>query len=142
MEKKAFIFSILTAIIWGLAPAFEKIGLRGKLDPYVGVVLRTLPIAFLGVAGLLALGKVRALETVDTKSVICVMIGGFLAGFLGQITFYHALKTGEASMVVPLAAIYPLFALFISVLFLGEAFTWYKLAGIMRIIAGIALLRL
>ncbi len=142
MEKKAFIFSILTAIIWGLAPAFEKIGLRGKLDPYVGVVLRTLPIAFLGVAGLVALGKTRALEMVDAKSVIYVMIGGFLAGFLGQITFYHALKSGEASMVVPLAAIYPLFALFVSVLFLGEAFTWYKLAGIVLIIAGITLLRL
>ncbi len=142
MEKKAFIFSILTAIIWGLAPAFEKIGLRGKLDPYVGVVLRTLPIAFLGVAGLVALGKTRALEMVDAKSVIYVMIGGFLAGFLGQITFYHALKSGEASMVVPLAAIYPLFALFVSVLFLGEAFTWYKLAGILLIIAGITLLRL
>ncbi len=142
MEKKAFILSILTAIIWGLAPAFEKMGLRGRLDPYVGVVLRTIPIVFVGIAGLIALGKIRALETLDVRSVIYVMIGGLLAGFLGQITFYHALKTGEASMVVPLAAVYPLFALFVSVLFLGEAFTWYKLVGIVLIVAGIALLRL
>ena len=142
MEKKALIFSLLTALIWGLAPAFEKMGLKGRLDPYIGVVLRTLPIAFIGVVGLVALGKTKGLGTIEPRSAIYVMIGGFLAGFLGQITFYHALKSGEASMVVPLAAIYPMFALFIAVLFLGESFTWYKLAGILFIITGIALLRL
>ncbi|MBI5599286.1 MAG: EamA family transporter [Deltaproteobacteria bacterium] len=141
MNKKAFLFSILTALIWGLAPAFEKIGLRGRIDPYAGVVIRTIPIAIIGIAGLLLTGKLSEIASADFKSVAFVIIGGLLAGFIGQIAFYSALKAGEASVVVPLAATYPLVALLVSIIFLGEAFTWQKLAGIGMIVAGVAFLR-
>jgi len=141
MEKKAFLFAILTSVIWGFAPAFEKMGLRGRIDPYVGVVIRTIPIAVIGAAGLFFMGRVKEIAAADSKSILFVIAGGFLAGFLGQVAFYTALKSGEASTVVPVAATYPLVALIISILFLGEAFTWQKLAGIGMIVLGVMLLR-
>jgi transporter family protein len=139
--NKAFFFAMLTSLIWGLAPAFEKIGLGGRIDPYLGVVIRTIPIALVGLFGLALMGRLDTMAQVDIKSALFVMTGGFLAGFLGQVAFYSALKSGEASIVVPLAATYPLVALVISVIFLGEAFTWQKLAGISLIVGGVVLLK-
>jgi transporter family protein len=141
MNTKAFFFAMLTAFIWGLAPAFEKIGLGGRIDPYLGVVIRTIPIALIGLAGLALMGRLDSMARVDLKSALFVIAGGFLAGFLGQVTFYSALKTGEASIVVPIAATYPLVALLVSITFLGEAFTLQKLAGISLIVGGVVLLK-
>lgn len=139
--SKPFLFALLSSIIWGIAPVLEKIGLSGKLDPYTGVVLRSVPIIIAGVVGLFILGKTEGLMEVDLKSAAFVMAGGLLAGFLGQITYYTALKSGEASIVVPVAATFPLVALIVSVFFLGEAVTWQKAGGISMVVIGVILLR-
>lgn len=132
---------MITAFIWGLAPVFEKIGINGRIDPYVGVVIRTIPIAIAGVLGLMVMGKTNLVASVDLRSAVFVSIGGLIAGFAGQIAFYSALKHGEASLVVPVAATYPLVALLVSVLFLGEQLTLMKLAGIGLVVGGVMLLK-
>ena len=142
MMDKSFVFALLTALIWGLAPAFEKIGLRGAtIDPVLGVFIRTMPIAVIAVLGVLFMGRLGEVAAVDIKSALFVAAGGLLAGLFGQLAFYSALKAGEASVVVPVAATYPLVALFISVIFLGEAFTVQKLAGIALVVGGVMLLK-
>lgn len=141
MKNNAFFLAILSALIWGMAPVFEKVGLNSKIDPYLGVVVRTLPIAFIGLTGLIFMGRIDSLFQVDMKSAAFVIIGGLIAGFIGQIVFYTALKSGEASVVVPVAATYPLVALVISILFLGEAVTWQKVTGIGLVVAGVVMLK-
>lgn len=141
MKNNAFFLAVLSALIWGMAPIFEKVGLNSKIDPYLGVVVRTLPIAFIGLTGLIFMGRIDSLFQVDTKSAVFVIIGGLIAGFIGQIVFYTALKSGEASVVVPVAATYPLVALVISILFLGEAVTWQKVTGIGLVVAGVVMLK-
>lgn len=141
MKNNAFFLAVLSALIWGMAPIFEKVGLNSKIDPYLGVVVRTLPIAFIGLTGLILMGRIDSLFQVDTKSAVFVIIGGLIAGFIGQIVFYTALKSGEASVVVPVAATYPLVALVVSILFLGEAITWQKVTGIGLVVAGVVMLK-
>lgn len=141
MNGKAYLLAILTAFIWGLAPVFEKIGLSGKIEPYVAVVVRTIPIVIVSFLGLFFMGRIGSLSQLATKDVIFVAIGGLLAGFLGQITIYSALKTGEASVVVPIAATYPLVAMTVAVLFLGEPITWQKVAGVVLVVCGVLLLK-
>ncbi|HBG45815.1 MAG TPA: hypothetical protein DDW94_02390 [Deltaproteobacteria bacterium] len=138
---KSFAFAILTAVIWGIAPAFEKIGLKGPIDPVLGVLIRTVPIMVIALLGVFFMGRLGDVATVDVKSALFVAAGGLLAGLLGQLAFYSALKAGDASVVVPVAATYPLVALLISVVFLGEAFTIQKLAGIALVVGGVALLK-
>ncbi|MBI5643364.1 MAG: EamA family transporter [Deltaproteobacteria bacterium] len=139
--NKSFIFAALTSLIWGFAPAFEKLGLDSKIDPYLGVVIRSIPIAIIAFLGLMFMGRAGSITTVDLKSALLVAAGGLIAGLLGQFAFYSALKSGEASVVVPVAATYPLVALLVSVIFLGEAFTWQKLAGIGLVVGGVMLLK-
>ncbi len=139
--NRTFIFAILTALIWGMAPAFEKVGLSGRIDPYVGVVVRTVPIIVFGLIGLVLFGKLDFLSQLDTRTVVYLSIGGLIAGFFGQLSLYTALKSGEASVVIPISATYPLVTLLIAVLFLGESLTLSKFMGILLVVIGIILLR-
>ncbi|MBE9531376.1 MAG: EamA family transporter [Proteobacteria bacterium] len=141
MQSTAFIFAIITALLWGIAPVFEKIGISGGIAPYLGVVIRSISVAFIGLAGLLLMGRSVELSSVDLRSAAFLVVGGLFAGFFGEYTYYSALKTGEASLVVPVAAAYPLVTLIISVLIFHEAFTLSKAAGILMVIGGVILLR-
>lgn len=139
--NKSFIFAVLASLIWGFAPALEKVGLNGRIDPFTGVVIRTIPIAVIATLALVLMGRLDSITTVDLRSALFVAAGGIVAGLMGQLAFYAALKGGEASIVVPVAATYPLVALIVSVIFLGEAVTVQKLAGIGLVVGGVALLR-
>ncbi len=137
---KGLLFAIITAILWGMAPMFEKAGIA-KLDPFTAITLRSCVIATLLVILFLTLGKASHLPKIDLRSVILVVIGGICAGLLGQWTYFKALKLWEASKVVPVAATYPLFAMVFSIVLLGESFTWVKAAGTLLVVTGIFLLR-
>ncbi len=139
--NKPFFFAVLASLIWGFAPALEKVGLNGRIVPYLGVVIRTIPIAVIALIGLTFMGRLGAIASVDIKSALFVAAGGLVAGLIGQVVFYSALKSGEASVVVPVAATYPLVALLVSVIFLGEAFTIQKILGISLVVGGVILLK-
>jgi len=77
----------------------------------------------------------------DPKSMLFLFAGGILASILGQIFFYNALKQGEISKMVPIAATYPLVSFLLGLLFFGESFTILKGLGIGFVILGVFLLR-
>ena len=70
-----------------------------------------------------------------------LVLGGLVASIIGQIFFYHALKEGEASLVVPLGASYPLISFILGVLFLKESVTVTKGLGLLSIMIGVFLLK-
>jgi len=137
----AFIWAILAAIIWGIVPLLEKLGLA-KAEPLAGLFYRCFGVLI----GLLLLGlfilKPQEIKSVDSRSIIFLMLGGFLASFLAQICFYHGLKIGEVSRVVPVSGSYPLVAFLLGVLFLGEPINLIKAVGVLLIIAGIWALKI
>ncbi len=136
----AFLWAIVTACIWGVVPIFEKAGLV-KTEPFTALFFRCLGV----LAGLLILAlfavKPAEIKAVDTKSMVLLIASGFLASFVAQITFYHGLKMGDVSLVVPVSGCYPLIAFFLSLFILGEALTTGKLVGVVMIICGVWLLR-
>ncbi len=137
----AFFFALITALLWGIAPVLEKAGLKGNIDPLFAVVIRSLTISFVGLLAMLMLNRVPQFSQISAKNIILILLGGLIAGFVAQWTYYHALKLGQASTVVPVAAIYPLVALFLSVIFLGESITWLRLVGVALVVVGVILIR-
>ncbi len=138
---KVYYFALLTALVWGIAPILEKLGLS-KIQPLSALLIRSLGIA-IG-ALLLIIFRSQTLKgalAADGRTFVYLLLGGILASFLGQIFFYHALKSGQISQVVPLAACYPLVAFFIAVLFLHEQVTIQKAIGIICVISGVLLLK-
>ncbi|MFH1621564.1 MAG: EamA family transporter [Candidatus Omnitrophota bacterium] len=142
MSREAFFWAILSAIVWGIVPILEKIGLN-KVHPDTGLFLRCFGV-ILG-AIILITFKFSSLKlelaAVSTKTVLFLVSGGFLASFIAQMFFYRALKLGEASVVVPVAAIYPLIAFILALIFLGEKFTLTKLFGLIFVLLGVMLLK-
>ena len=138
---KSYYFAILAAIVWGIAPIAEKIGLK-NIEPLSGVLVRSSGIV-LGAAVLAILNSDLAKTALkaDPKTVLFLFLGGILASILGQIFLYNALKHGEVSKMVPIAATYPLVSFLLGLLFFGETFTILKGLGIGFVILGVFLLR-
>lgn len=132
----AFGWAILAAFIWGIVPLLEKAGLA-KVSPLPGLFYRCLGV----VAGMLILGifmvKPQEIKSVDARSAIFLMVGGFLASFVAQICFYSGLKIGEVSKMVPISGSYPLIAFILGIIVFGESFAPIKMLGAVLIILGI-----
>jgi transporter family protein len=131
---------IITALLWGATPIIEKIGLA-RVDPLIGVTIRSAIVT----AGLLILtfllGKGRALVELDGKSVLIFGASGIMAGLLGMWTYYMALKMEATSKIVPIAACYPLVTTLLSVLILKEGITLPRVIGTALIVSGIWLVK-
>jgi transporter family protein len=138
---KPFYFAILAAIVWGVAPIVEKAGLA-RIEPIAGVMLRSLGV-MIGAIVLAAFNTnlLRSAFRADQKTIILLFIGGIIASILGQIFFYNALRHGEVSKMVPIAATYPLVSFLLGLVFFGESFTVAKGLGIGFVILGVFLLR-
>jgi bacterial/archaeal transporter family protein len=136
-----FTWALLTAITWGFVPVIEKLGLV-KLNPMVGLFYRCLGVIFGIVFLLLLKGQEIRSSFAQLHGGMALLIGGgFLASVVGQIFFYNALKAGEASKVVPLAAAYPLVSFILGVLFLSEKVSAAKITGLFLIVLGIFFLK-
>jgi transporter family protein len=131
---------IITALLWGATPIIEKIGLA-KVDPLIGVTVRSAIVT----AGLLVLtfilGKGKALIELDGKSIFIFGASGVMAGLLGMWTYYVALKMEATSKIVPIAACYPLVTALLSVLILKEGVTLPRVVGTALIVSGIWLVK-
>jgi transporter family protein len=134
--KVVILLLIATALLWGTTPVIEKIGLT-KVDPLVGVTIRS-AIVTIGLFILtFLLGKGRALIASDGKSILIFGASGLMAGLLGMWTYYAVLKIGATSKIVPIAASYPLVTAFLSVLILKEEVTLSRVIGTALIVSGI-----
>ena len=140
MSYQAFFFALLTALLWGAATVLDKLALA-RLQPLVGVAVRSVAISLAACVALTATLRERAWQGIDARSWLFIILSGICSGLLGQWTYYKALKYAEASRVVPVVGGYPLVAFVLAVAVLGESITAQKLGGCVLVVAGIALLR-
>lgn len=130
----------ITALLWGTTPILEKMGLA-KVDPLVGVTIRSAIVT----AGLLILtfilGKGRELISLDGKSLLLFGASGMMAGLFGMWTYYAALKMEATSKIVPIAACYPLVTALLSALILHERLSLPRVVGTALIVSGIWLVK-
>ncbi len=138
--KVVILLLAITAILWGATPILEKMGLT-KVDPLVGVTIRSAIVT----VGLLILtfilGKGKSLMSLDGKSILLFGASGLMAGLLGMWTYYSALKMEATSKIVPIAACYPLVTALLSVLVLNEGLSLSRVVGTALIVAGIWLVK-
>ena len=136
-----FLWAVLAAMVWGVAPLIEKTGLRNT-PPMAGLFFRSVGVAI----GLALLGifvvKPQEIRSVEPRSALLLMTGGFVASIIGQTFFYNGLKVGEVSRMVPISGSYPFVAFILGVLIMGESVTLLKVAGALLIVLGVLLLKI
>ena len=134
-----FIFALLAAFLFGLAPVFGKLGLE-SIEPALALTIRSFVISGIMLGWLLLNRDVIPLTQVSTTTWIFIAAEGICAALIGQLFYYYALKGGQASVVVPIVATFPLFAFLLATVFLGDKVTLTKVGGLLFVVVGIILL--
>ncbi|MCC6957984.1 MAG: EamA family transporter [Anaerolineales bacterium] len=133
-------YALLTAMAWGIGGYFEKKGLHlGSLSPQMGITIRTaVALVILGIA---SYPQWKTLPQAGSKALLMMVIGGgVVAGALGMLCFYTALKGAPLSRVMPIAFTSPLFGALMGIMLGGEPLTWKTVAGMFLTVAGIVVL--
>lgn len=133
-------FAILTAMAWGIGGYFEKKGLHlGHLSPQMGITIRTF-IALI-VLSIASFPYWKTIPQAGPRALLYMVIGGgVVAGSMGMLCFYVAIKGAPLSRVMPIAFTSPLFGALMGIIFGGEPLTLKTLAGMILTISGIIML--
>ena len=130
--------ALAVAAIWGLSPIFEKMSLRDASTTVV-MTIRLIFISAVITVFAVATGKTPEMFQISGKTLSLILVSGVLGGVIGLFMFFSALKQGEASYVIPLAATAPLFTALYAWVLLGEKLTTMRIAGIVLITVGAAM---
>jgi len=139
---KPQLFALMTAICWGVGGYFEKKGLNlGNLSPTLGITIRT-AVAFVILAAA-SYPQWKTIPQAGSRALYYMVIGGgVVAGAVGMLCFYTALKGAPLNRVMPIAFTSPLFGALAGLVFGGDAFTWKMGLGMGMTVGGIILLTL
>jgi transporter family protein len=132
-------YALLTALLWGTAPVFEKLGLV-NISPLAGLTIRTVTVTMILVVIVFFTDMAKEIVRVDARTLFFLVVSAIIAGLLGLWSYFKALKCWEASRVVPIVGAYPLFAFLFALLFLGEKLTLQKALGVLLVVSGVFLL--
>ena len=136
-----YFYLLLTVIFWGSAPIFDKYVLSKGLSPLIVTTVRSIVLALMLGAAVAVSGRYEGLRQLNWKLLSLIAISGLLGGGLGQLTYYMALKSERAALVVPLAAAYPVVTMLLGISFLGEALTLWRTVGVLLVLAGAILVK-
>jgi transporter family protein len=139
-DIKYQLFALATAACWGIGGYFEKQGLKlGHLSPVMGITIRTaVALIILGIA---SFPYWKTVPQAGTKAILYMVIGGgIVAGAVGMLCYYTAIKGADLGKVMPIAFTSPLFGAIMGLIFGQEHLTWQKAVGMLLTIGGIVLL--
>ncbi len=142
---KAELFALLTAVMWAVGSYFGKKGMHdANLDPKIGLTIRLVVSALIILVIAIPLyGQIgSALGTPQgKKGVLQILVfEGIVAGLVGMLLYYTALKQGELSRIMPIAFTSPLFGYILGVSWGGEPLTFMKTLGGVLALVGILIL--
>jgi transporter family protein len=137
---KPELLALVTAAAWGIGGYFEKKGLQlGNLSPQMGITLRT-GVALIILAAA-SFPQWKSLPQAGAKPLASIMLGGgVLAGAIGMLCFYSALKGAPLGRVMPIAFTSPLFGTLMGMWLGGEAPAAREIVGMLLATGGIVLL--
>jgi len=134
------IFALFTSIAWGVGGYFEKIGLKlGNLSPQMGITIRT-AVAFI-ILGAVSFPEWKNLSQVGGKALLYMVIGGgVVAGAVGMLCFYTAIKGAPLGKVMPIAFTSPIWGALLGIILSNEPVTVKTVIGMVMTIGGIVVL--
>jgi transporter family protein len=134
---KPELLALFTAMAWGIGGYFEKKGLHlGNLSPEMGITIRT-AVALL-ILGTVSYPQWKTLPQAGSKALLMIALGGgVLAGAVGMLCFYAAIKGAPLTRVMPIAFTSPLFGALMAVILGGEPLTWKTVVGMLLTVGGI-----
>jgi len=138
MSSTALLYAFIALVGWGTAPVFDKLAMS-SLSAGAAVVLRSAFAATVLAGYGAAAGWLPEITAARSVPMLFLLAGTLVSPVIGNFAYLRALKEAEASQVTPITATYPLVAVTLAILFLGERLTLLKVLGAAFIVVGIVL---
>ncbi|HAM36736.1 MAG TPA: hypothetical protein DEB40_00465 [Elusimicrobia bacterium] len=142
MSALTVTFLVLFVVCMGGAAVLDKLALRYMGGNEVFVVrmgINSLLSLLLFVAGWI---PAKTAIAQSGRMPVALITLSLIVTLSGVFCYIKAMSGAEASKIIPLSSTYPLVTFLLALLFLGETFTWTKLAGTLLVCAGVGLLAL
>jgi transporter family protein len=129
------LFALGSAFFAGLTAIFGKLGVEG-INSNLATFIRTVVILAMTFAIVSFQGEWRFPQrTMEMRPIVFLVLSAIATG-LSWLFYYRALQMAPASMVAPVDKLSVVFAIVLSVLFLGEAITPKLIVGGTLVVAG------
>lgn len=132
MNTRATAYILITLILWGLIPIFDKMALDAKkIPPFVGIAIR-ISVAALALLPLLyAAPHLReGWNSLGMRQVVAFAASGIISLVIAQYFYYEALRDSQVSKLFPLLfGGAPVISMFLGWLMLGEKISSMTAAG-------------
>ncbi|MBM3259303.1 MAG: EamA family transporter [Candidatus Sericytochromatia bacterium] len=143
MTLQAWSLVLVTTLLWGLVPLFDKLALTRAADsPLAGVAVRLATAALIGLPLLFAAsGGTGAFRRIPPTAWGWFAASGLASLVIAQIAWYALLKDAQVSKTFPfMFAAAPVVTLLLGVLVLHEPLTLRQVIGGVLVVLGGALL--
>lgn len=117
--------TLLTLLAWGLWAFLPKLATK-YIDPQSAIIYQALGGVLVGFVVLVAL-KFQVQFNIPGFT-LSLAIG--ILGFFGAFMYLVAVSRGPLTLVAPITALYPMFAIILGLIFLQETITIKQAAGI------------
>lgn len=135
MDHGWMIYIFLTIICWGVWTFLPKIAIR-TISAESALILEVLGGAFWG---LIVFGFIKLeFHLIGT---FCALVAGFCSYF-GAYYYFKSVKLNPVGLVSSISSLYPVVAVALSILFLGERASLRRIVGIVLAIIAIYLMNL
>lgn len=126
---------ILSSIICGAYGNFCKDWYTQHINTNLATGIRCIVILVMIWCIILSTGEVKGLASLSKQNIFFLVISGIATG-LSWLFYFKALQTGHVSHVATIDKLSVVFTIILSVLFLGETFSFKTIIGAGLIVAG------
>ena len=133
-----FLFALGSAVFAALTSILAKVGIDG-VNSNLATALRTVVVLVMAWGMVFITNAQGGISEISRKSWLFLILSGLATG-ASWLCYYHALKIGEASKVVPVDKLSVVLTLILAFVFLHEKFTPKSLIGCVLIAAGTVLM--
>ena len=131
-------FAVASAFCAGLTTIFGKLGVIG-LNSNLATVIRTVVILGITVGIVTWRREWQWPLIIEGRPLLFLLLSGVATG-LSWMFYYRALQMAPASLVAPIDKLSVVFAIILSLIFLGEPLTLRLVLGAVLIFAGVLVL--
>lgn len=129
-------YALASALFAALTSILGKVGISG-VDPTLGTAVRTLVVLAMAWVIVAWQRRIREVRSIPARELAFIVASG-AATCASWLAYYHALKDGPASVVVPIDKLSILVTVAFSTALFHERFTGRYLAGLALMCAGTA----
>lgn len=132
------LYAALSAVFAALTTIFAKVGLDG-VNSHLATAIRTAVALLMSWGMVFLVGAQKGISGLTRNNWLFLILSGLATG-LSWLFYYHALKIGDVSKVVPIDKMSVVLTIILAILIFKEPFSLKTVGGLVLMTAGTLLM--